>query len=424
MKLQKYNMSHRFSTGFRTGKLFVSMFQDVTPGEVWYGRSTSLARLDPLNKPAFMSYNIERRKFFVPYRLIDENFVDYWTGKNPSYQIPTYDAGTGGSGLTEPLQMFGMGFNPTREEDLICAYPFRAYNLIWNKFFRPEGINEVDINTVHNAHTVSHSQKSYYGQMRDSVQLGDTVIIDDSPTLDATAIRDGLALQRLRENLKVFGDKYIDRLRAYGANVSHSLIDEPTPVSHGRGTVGISEVVETANTGSEGGYPGQAAGHGIVTFQDNLKPRKFHEPGILMEVCYSKIPLSLKYAKDRMFLKHLESEGNAFYNPEIAMTTDAIVHSDEIFHISSSNTNFAYTDNYEWLRSATDKTAGGMLYTDYADMTATKNLTNVPTLAFLQQVDDYDGLFQNGASQYRADVQMSTFHKLRKLSPVRKRRRV
>lgn len=423
MKLNKYNMAHRYTTAFRTGKLYVSMCQDVTPGEIWFGRSTSISRLDPLNKPAFMSMEICRRKFFVPYRIIDENFVDYWTGRNPDYELPTENIGTGGLGLTAAYNMFGFTTNPATAERLVCAYPFRAYNLIWNKFFRPENINEVDINVVTNPHQVYHSQKSYYGQMRDSVQLGDEATIAGGGDIGATEIRDVMALQRLRENRKIYGDRYIDRLRSYGASVSHSLIDEPTPVSFARSTFGISEVVETANTGEDGGFPGQMAGHGIATFTDNMKPRKFNEPGILMEVAYVKPKLTLQYKCDRIFLKHIEDEGDAFYNPESALKSDAIVHSDEIFHLSGQNTNFAYCDNYEWLRSANDVVGGNMYLEEYRAMTAHKNLVAVPSLAFLQQVDDYDYLFQNGAAQDRADVQLSTFHRIKKYSPVRKRGR-
>jgi len=430
MKLNKYSMRHRFTTGIRIGELGVSMMQDVTPGEIWYGKTTSVVRMDPLNKPAFMNLNVHRRKFFVPYRIIDPDFVEGWLGRQAgaTYSPPNIDIGTGGVGAVVPnfLKIFGLVPSTTRVQQLVTHYPMMAYNAIWNAFYRPEGINEVDLKQSVSVLRVSHPNSSYYGAMRDSVQLGDEVKITVMPgdEVSATGIRDGMALQRLRENRLIYGDKYTDQLRRFGVNVSNGLVDEPVPVSSARSTMGISEVVETANTGTEGGMPGQMAGHGITIFQDTLKPRKFNEAGILMEVYFARPPLTLRNRIDRaIFLKGTESEGCQFYNPETALQSDAVVHSDEIFSDTAASTNFAYCDNFDWLRKATNTIAGEMMESEYQEFTDFKNLPSVPTLDFLQQVDDYDYLFQNGASENRADIQVMCQHNLKKYSPVRKRGR-
>jgi len=428
MKLNKYSMKHRFTTGTRVGMMGVSLMQDVTPGEIWYGKTTSVVRMDPLNKPAFLNLNIHRRKFFVPYRILDDGFVDGWTGRQNPYVPPQLNLGTNGPGASaiEFLKIFGLVPNFSRADQFVTNFPMMAYNLIWNKFYRPEGVSEVSLTANISPLRVSHPNSSYHGAMRDSVQLGDEVTITVMPgdTVSATGIRDGMALQRLRENQYLYGDKYTDRLRMFGVNVSSGLVDEPVPISSARSTMGISEVVETANTGSEGGMPGQMAGHGITIFQDTLKPRKFNEPGILMEVYFARPPLTLKNRIDRsLFMKGNENEGCQFYNPETALQSDAVVSSDEIEATGAAETNFAYCDNFDWLRKPTNTIAGQMVTDSYKEFTDFKDITTVPTLDFLQQVDDYDYLFQNGASSTRADIQLMCQHNLKKYSPVRKRGR-
>lgn len=417
-------MRHRWLTGFRTGQLYVSMIQDITPGEVWHGSTTSVCRIDPLNKPTFMEYNIFRRKFFVPYRILDSNFVEWWLGQNDAYTHPTLNIGTTGAVATNTYHLLGISPSPLRAVHNVTAYPLYAYNMIWNKFYRPEGVNEVALNTE-TIHRVVHPNSSYYGNMRDSMQLGSAVTVSSTTNFDIPTLRDAWAKQRLQEHRKLFGDKYIDRLRYFGCKVPNSLVDEPVPVSSGKGVMGISEVVETANTGADGGFPGQLAGHGITSFQDRLTPRKFVEPGLLMEVCYARPRLALQGNLNRLWLKHEEPvPENAFYNPECALKSDAIVHSDEIYSAgSAANTNFAYTDNYDWLRSANDVVGGVMNTSTNLEWSGHKRQSAVPNLSTLQYVDDYDALFQNGSSTNRADVKLYAVHNLKKLSPIRPRGR-
>lgn len=418
-KLNKYDMGHNFTTGFRVGQLYVSMIQDITPGEVWYGRSTSVARIDPLNKPTFMGLKIFRRKFFVPYRIIDDSFADWYTGQ-AAHTFPTHNIGTGGAANIEFFKIFGLNITVARATHLVCAWPMYAYNLIWNKHFRGQDVAEVALSSVI-PHRVSHPTNSYHGNIRSNMQLGTAV-----STVGFTTVpeyRDAWAEQRLQEHRELYGDKYIDQLRRFGVKVPYGLVDEPVPVDSARGVAGISEVVETAETGASGGSPGQLAGHGITMFGSRFKPRKFVEPGILMEVCYARPRLHLTDNTSRIWIKG-GTEDHSFYQPELAVKSDATVLSDEIHSVNSAtNSNYGYVDNYDWLRSAQDTLAGQVNTTDYKAYSAHKRLSAVPTVAALQYVDDYDDLFQNGTSTYRSDVLLYTAHRYQKLSPVRKRGR-
>lgn len=413
-------MEHNYSTGMRTGELVVTMYQDVVPGEVWYGRSTTVARIDPLNKPAFISMGIHTRKFFVPYRTLDPDYVDYWMGRSPEYTYPTIDIGFLNGTNSKVHQMFGLPTTLNRDNREVCAFPLMAYNKIWNDHFRQSEMNEVSL-TYEGVHRVSHPTNQYFTKMRSDQQLGDPVAVDTTPELTIPSIRDGWAIQRLQEHRLLYGDKFTDQLKRFGVNAPAGLIDQAIPISAGKGIIGISEVVETATTATSNS--GQMTGHGIVTFGNNLKPRKFLEPGIIMEVAYARPRLSLANNIPRIWLKDAD-DPTSEYQPETAVQSDAIVQSDEIHALQSvANTNFAYIDNYEWLRGANDVTAGGMLYTDYLPYTEFRTLQNVPTLSFLQQVDDYDKLYQNSASEYRSDFQLLNAHRIKKLSPVRKKGR-
>lgn len=410
-------MEHNTLSGCRTGQLTVTMIQDVTPGEVWYGKTTTVARLDPLNKPTFMSLKIFRRKFFCPYRILDPDFPDWWTGQS-AHTFPTMDIGGAGPGNAAFYQALGLSLNLGRATHNVCAYPAYAYNLIWNKHFRGQDVAEVALNSEI-VHRVSHPTNTYYGSLRSQRQLG-TVI--SAGSLAIPDIRDAWTQQRLQEHRELYGDKYIDQLRRFGVKVPYGLIDEPVPVDSARGVMGISEVVETAETGASGGSPGQLAGHGITMFGKSMKPRKFLEPGILMEVAYARPRLSLRDGLDRVWTK-VASDESSFYQPEYALKSDVIVDADEVYYQTAAGGNLAYIDNYEWLRNSKDQMFGEMRKVQYDEFSAHKRLAAVPTVAALQYVDDYDDLFQNGTSTNRADVQMYNAHRLTKLSPVRQRGR-
>ena len=160
-------------------------------------------------------------------------------------------------------------------------------------------------------------------------------------------------------------------------------------------------------------------------FTDTVKPRKFQEPGILMELAYCRPRLALANKIDRHWLKHEEGEGEAFYNPEIALKSDMVVKSDEIYAGTgtATNSNFAYTDAYDWLRSAVDIVGGLSANGQYTTYSQHKTLAAVPTLDLLRYVDDYDRLYQNGTPGSRADIQLYVSHGLKKLSPIRRRGR-
>ena len=80
MKKYKYNMHNQWLCAPRIGELKRCIIQEVTPGDTWKGKSTGIFRLAPMDYPAYMSLNVFVHFFFVPHRLVWDEFEDVITG--------------------------------------------------------------------------------------------------------------------------------------------------------------------------------------------------------------------------------------------------------------------------------------------------------------------------------------------------------
>ena len=74
-KKSAFDLSHTKSmtTGF-DGKLYPILCEAVLPGDVWKGTSNILGRVTPLVQPIFGRFDIRTDFFFVPNRIIWDNW--------------------------------------------------------------------------------------------------------------------------------------------------------------------------------------------------------------------------------------------------------------------------------------------------------------------------------------------------------------
>ena len=139
-----FDRSHGYKTTFDGGYLVPILVDEVLPGDTFTCRVTAFTRLSTPIYPVMDNMRVETFFFFVPYRLVWDNFQKFMgeqvnPGDSIDFTIPTCDApGTTGY-QNESLQCyFGIptGIANLTHTNLIA----RAYNLIWNEWFRDQNL--------------------------------------------------------------------------------------------------------------------------------------------------------------------------------------------------------------------------------------------------------------------------------------------
>ncbi|QRV61770.1 putative VP1 [Microvirus sp.] len=143
----KFNRSHVLKTTFDEGKLIPIFVDEVLPGDSFKLKVTTFTRMATPIFPVMDNLYLETFFFFVPMRLIWDNFQKFMgeqenPGDSTDYLIPTITDQVVSGSLHDyfgvPLT-FGKPINFT-------ILPHRAYWLIWNEWFRDENLqNSVPI---------------------------------------------------------------------------------------------------------------------------------------------------------------------------------------------------------------------------------------------------------------------------------------
>ena len=142
----KFNRSHGLKTTFDSGYLVPIFVDEVLPGDTFSMNCTLFARVATLISPIMDNMYLDTFWFFVPERLLFEHFENMCGQQdNPTdstdYLFPTIKSPTGtGFDVGSIADYFGL---PTGVPNLeVRAEPFRAYNLIYNEWFRDENLQE------------------------------------------------------------------------------------------------------------------------------------------------------------------------------------------------------------------------------------------------------------------------------------------
>lgn len=137
-----FDRSHNVKTTFDSGYLVPFYVDEVLPGDSFKADCSVFARLATPIVPIMDNLYLETFFFFVPTRLL----WDHWQAMNgeqenpddsTDYLVPTV-SGTNVS-TTTLWDYFGLPTNVAKALT-VSALPFRAYNLIYNEWFRDENL--------------------------------------------------------------------------------------------------------------------------------------------------------------------------------------------------------------------------------------------------------------------------------------------
>jgi len=139
-----FDRSSGYKTTFNAGNLIPFFVDEVLPGDTVSINMAGFARLSTPLRPFMDNVFMNTFFFFVPYRLVWTNWKRFMGEQdNPtdstSYVIPQI-VSTAGTGYGEMSIYDYMGI-PTKVPGLThSALPLRAYNLIWNQWFRDQNL--------------------------------------------------------------------------------------------------------------------------------------------------------------------------------------------------------------------------------------------------------------------------------------------
>ena len=338
MKRSKFSLSNYKLLSLDMGELVPIGVMEVLPGDTIQHSTSALVRASPLLAPVMHPVHVHIRHFFVPYRLLWVGFEDFITGGPDGLNVaavPQFDSDKAGIHANGSLGDY-LGLPTTfNGNQRLSAFPFRAYNMIWNEYYRDQDLQSELLNLNTGGLDITSNttlqrvnwEKDYFTSARpweqkgvsiqvpvwtnsQNVQMryGVTPTVDrslianatqDSLRLDAVTanntsvrfgtqtglqvsiqlLREAFAIQRYEEARARFGSRYTEYLRYLGVRSSDARLQRPEYLGGGSQTIQFSEVLQTA----EGSDPvGDLKGHGIAAMRSNRYRRFFEEHGIVL----------------------------------------------------------------------------------------------------------------------------------------------
>lgn len=214
MKRNKFNLSHYKLGSADMGKLYPISCFEVLPGDTIQMHTSLFLRFAPMVAPVMHPVKVSTYSFFVPHRLLWDDWEDFITGGPDGLNVSepptaTYTQGIGTGSLADYLGV------PVGYKGPVSRLPFFAYFLIYNEYFRDQDLsNPVPIATSSNGNIINTTsfgggirdiawEKDYFTTARPWPQKGATVTIPVNGNPDGEgATISGSGVVSLRDTLQ------------------------------------------------------------------------------------------------------------------------------------------------------------------------------------------------------------------------------
>lgn len=186
MKRSKFSLSNYKLFSCDMGELVPCGVFEVLPGDTIQMATSALIRAAPLLAPVMHPLHVRIHHFYVPYRLIWTDFEKFITGGPDGMDAtvyPTITHAAGGWVVGSLADYLGW---PTGVNNIIgSALPHRAYQMIWNEYYRDQDLQTAAVlvktngNDVSTAHTLQNCdwEKDYFTASRPWEQKGPAITI-------------------------------------------------------------------------------------------------------------------------------------------------------------------------------------------------------------------------------------------------------
>ena len=160
----KFDLSHEVKQTGNMGYLYPAFIQDIIPGDSLRVNTQQMIRFSPLVAPMMHNVDFKMDYFFVPYRLVWDEWKDFITGGEDGNDLPSYPRVVVSSANQNyfekgklpdylgvpPLESSMSGTQDggawsnitatSSDQQEISLLPFRAYQLIYHEYFRDQNV--------------------------------------------------------------------------------------------------------------------------------------------------------------------------------------------------------------------------------------------------------------------------------------------
>ena len=404
-------------TTFDAGLLVPVYVDEMLPGDTFRLNMTAFARLSTPIFPIMDNMHLDSFFFFVPNRLIWSNWQKFMgqqanPGDSISYVVPQQVSPTGGYAIGS-LQDY-MGLPTVGQVSNIgtvshCAFWPRAYNLIWNEWFRDENLqNSVTVDTGDGPDNVANytilrrgKRKDYFTSALPWPQKGQSVSLplgtsapiaqsaegyvtvkvgsNDRPLQfqsgigvysntgtpgtpnyplyadlsQATAatinqLRQSFQIQKLLERDARGGTRYTEIIRSHFGVISpDARLQRPEYIGGGSSNISINPIAQTSGTNASGTTAplGTLAAMGTALAHNHGFTYSATEHGVVIGLVAVRADLTYQQGLARMWSRSTRYD---FYFPAFATLGEQAVLNKEIYVRGDSNDNSVFGYQERW----------------------------------------------------------------------------
>lgn len=373
------------------GELIPILCDEMVPGDTFQIAHELVVRLQPLVAPVLHEINVFIHLFFVPYRILWDEWEDFITGGPTGAlapAIPEWEpTGTAKGSLWDYLG-FPVGVDPDGAYPL--DFPRRAYNLIWNEYYRDQ-THQTEVALTSEVILPRAWEKDYFTSALPFQQRGtapalpvsgvssaawdaadfvvgvagatapawltggadarmhtagaqesanalawanaNTVDLSSATTFNVADLRLAFQLQRWLERNARAGARYVEFLKAhFGVSPRDDRLDRPEYFGGLRSPVVVSEVLQTSATedgaGAAGTPQGNMTGHGLAAHRGFTGRFTAPEFGLVMGIMSIMPRPAYQQGINRQWLRKTKYD---FYFPEFAHLSEQAITRAEIF---------------------------------------------------------------------------------------------
>lgn len=185
-RLSRFNLSHRVLLDAWFGKLYPVLCKLCIPGDIWKLKNEIVVRFSPLVAPILHEINVFTHTFFVPLRVLWDGFEDFRTMGIDGRQSPSQPKWySNNPGQSQKGTLYDYcGFDPVRIDPAVNAYVQRAYNMIYNEFYRDQHLEQEEVPLNNNELLDRNYEKDYFTNAAPDIMLGDVPALPVTGTLE------------------------------------------------------------------------------------------------------------------------------------------------------------------------------------------------------------------------------------------------
>lgn len=187
MKRSKFSLSNYKLLSMTMGKLVPIGLTEVLPGDTLQQATSALVRVTPLVTPVMHPVHVRIHHWYVPHRLVWEDWEDFITGGSDGEDASVHPTITfsGGTGAAVGSLADYLGVTPLVDGLEASALPFRGYALIYNEWYRDQDlVDPLTVSVASGADTTTSTdiknvawEKDYFTASRPFEQKGPAVTI-------------------------------------------------------------------------------------------------------------------------------------------------------------------------------------------------------------------------------------------------------